>query len=424
MDKLQEILTDSNIQKFDHPDKALLEDLRRASGDFLEYVHDARWRERIESFNAKANYLSSLATVVCYHSLCQRYPSLFLDTQSTFLGAVQITFIAYSATVALNGTIGQVVNFFSYCAMSFDAFGAISSLFTSGSLLSTTSQAKALASQALDDETRYQLVAFIKLCNHRDASKKLQLNKNMRMCFKKFSGDCDLKYEEAKRLAFVIDHHLRKVFEAIWVIIAGVVFFFISFITFIIGTQPEDIFVSSIAVVGVTAIVLLYRQARRHPGIRRNLSKAWHSALKSALHRSSTAQEESQSVSELLNLPSTTGVDPGLQEHQEYHSIFGEGQSHAFAPNNSSAESQVDKGKRREMEAQFVTNWNSADPQSRPHKPGLDVLPAISNLGSSYTRRFQRTADPQDIDYATVQHVNAEFSLSGHAELPSYLEVR
>jgi len=284
---LQNTLTDSNIQKFEDSDKKLLSRMRTQYFDLMGDLLGPTWRYRIESFNVKAGYLASLATV------------------ATFLGGVQVSLVAFSATIAASSVVHHIVYFFSYCGLSFNAFGAIFALFTSGSLLSTTSKAKALTSEELDEEVKHQLVAFENLCDKDKgkATAQLQLNEEMRKCFEEFSSSCQRKHDKVKRLAFVIDHHLRDVFEVIWVIIAGVIFFFISLITFIVGTQPSGILVSSISAIGVSALGLLYRQLRRHPGIRRRLKKALglglnvkpEQVIAREDHRLHTVQEESSS---------------------------------------------------------------------------------------------------------------------------------
>jgi len=189
---------------------------------------------------------------------------------------VQVSLVAFTATIAASNAVHQVIYFFSYCGLSFDAFGAIFALFTSGSLLSLTSKAKALASEELDEEIKYQLVAFKKLCDTRTdrTTAPLRLNEEMRERFKDFSSSCEKKHDNAQRLAFVIKHHLQDVFDVIWVVIAGVAFFFVSLITFIVGTQATGVIASSVAAIGVSGLGLLYMQVYRHPGIRRRLKKA------------------------------------------------------------------------------------------------------------------------------------------------------
>jgi len=189
---------------------------------------------------------------------------------------VQVSLVAFSTTITASNTVHQIIYFFSYCGLSFDAFGAIFALFTSGSLLSLTSKAKALASEELDEEIKYQLAAFKNLCDtHKGKTDDLQLNKEMRKRFEDFSSSCEDKHDKAQRLAFVIKHHLQDVSDVIWVTIAGVAFFFVSLITFIVGTQRTGVLAASVSAIGVSGLGLLYMQVSRHPGIRRRLKKAF-----------------------------------------------------------------------------------------------------------------------------------------------------
>lgn len=62
--KLQNILTDSNIREFEDSDQKLLDHMRRQYIYLMDDLHGPSWHYRIESFNIKAGYLASLATVV------------------------------------------------------------------------------------------------------------------------------------------------------------------------------------------------------------------------------------------------------------------------------------------------------------------------------------------------------------------------
>jgi len=62
--KLLNILTDSNIQKFIELDQNLLDRTRKQYFYLMDDLQGPTWHYRIESFNIKAGYLASLATVV------------------------------------------------------------------------------------------------------------------------------------------------------------------------------------------------------------------------------------------------------------------------------------------------------------------------------------------------------------------------
>lgn len=174
------------------------------------------------------------------------------DNKAVFLGAVQISFIAYAAPSSSQPNhVQEAINVLSFCALLFDVLGALFALVTSGTLIVRASEAKRFTTtkQDLFDKILKLLNALTD--QHNEGH----------LAFE----DSHTPHIKAQRLAHLIDEHSHSYFDVLLVIIAGVIFFFASFFLFIISTQHIRGWLSTIVVVGTTTVMLLYMQTRRHP---------------------------------------------------------------------------------------------------------------------------------------------------------------
>ncbi|KAF8800310.1 hypothetical protein BYT27DRAFT_7342473 [Phlegmacium glaucopus] len=226
--------------------------------ELSDYLAQASWIERVETIQVQATYITSLAGV------------------AVFLGAVQIGFIAYAAALAPSSNlvesnpslVREVSDILSFCALLFDVLGALFALITSGTLLLRASEAKrfTIHKQKLCNDIVKALKTYKDIPGQRD---------NAQLSINRFRNDSQDYHRKAQEVAHLIDDHSGSYLDVILVIIAGVVFFFASFILFIINKQRLRVWVPTIAVAGATTMMLLYMQSRRRPAIGRVFLTLW-----------------------------------------------------------------------------------------------------------------------------------------------------
>ena len=259
-----------------HREKAIdtLNKLQNAYYELSEYLAQASWVERVETIQGQATYIASIASVVrsplfslfCQYHFYYCYFFLFIN-KAVFLGAVQIAFIAYTATIfptsKANSTVQDATNIFSSCALLFDVLGALFALITSGTLLLRASEAKKFTTtkQKLLNDIDKALAAFT------DPPQKAFDPQEAQSTFDLLRESGNEYHTKALRLAHLIDDHSQGYFDVLLIIIAGVAFFFASYFLFVVSTQPFRVWLPTIVVTGITTVMLLYMQTHRHPGI-------------------------------------------------------------------------------------------------------------------------------------------------------------
>jgi hypothetical protein len=257
-------------------DSALIAEVNHLAttyNEFIRLVLKSEVKQNAELKKARANFLTTQASVVralfsvknlSLHVFCYIF-------KATFLAAVQIGFIAFTAGVNAypSSTIQRVIDIFSFCAVSFDALGALSALTTAQTLLKVYSQAdQFMQDKSYVEERMYESLFHLQTPRAPEGGRGIE--QTMRVGEASRTTETDIEtirtlagavHAAVARLG-VLDHDLKNhAIEnnaALLIIIFGVICFFVSLIAFIINSQPKVVWVPTVVVVaGTTTIVLI-----------------------------------------------------------------------------------------------------------------------------------------------------------------------
>jgi hypothetical protein len=223
--------------------------------ELLNIILQSKVKEHAQIKKARADYLTAQASV------------------AAFLAAVQIGFIAFTAGVHDNptSTVQRVIDIFSFCAVSFDALGALSALTTAQSLLQVYFKSDQCMQYKSHIEGRMHKVLSdleqaLGVGVEGEPSPTIGLHKEIEEKLNNVKKDVEKNFVQVGRLNHILENHAVGSNEALLIIILGVICFFVSLITFIINNQPKAVWVPTIVAVAITTSIVLRNENRSQMG--------------------------------------------------------------------------------------------------------------------------------------------------------------
>lgn len=183
---------------------------------------------------------------------------------------MQIGFIAFTAGVHDNPTsaVQQVINIFSFCAVSFDTLGALSALTTAQSLLQVYFKSdQCMQYKSHVEGCMQKLLSDLEQALGPDGVPgPMGLEKDIEQKLKNLRNDVEKSFVQFGRLNHILENHAVGSNEALLIIILGVICFFVSLITFIIDNQPKAVWVPTIVAVAIATFIVLRNENRSQTG--------------------------------------------------------------------------------------------------------------------------------------------------------------
>ena len=173
----------------------------------------------------------------------------------------------------------RAIDFFSYCAISFDALGALFALVTARSLLKVANDANDIIQEKYHvDEAMGIVIENLQEFFIGVRPVEAKLKDLAKETVPALITKSENVFKRLRRLSHIADHHLGSNYEVLSIITCGMVFFFVSLIGFMINSQPLVVWLPTVIVVALTTSLLVWKEGNHHPGkfsaiIRRSVSR-------------------------------------------------------------------------------------------------------------------------------------------------------
>ncbi|KAK7471257.1 hypothetical protein VKT23_002665 [Stygiomarasmius scandens] len=224
---------------------------------FFTAIIEGRLDARSAAFKARAEYLTSLATV------------------ATFLAGVQIGFIQVTSQLDSDNLTQRVINIFSSSAICFDILGAIFALTVAHSRHEISHGAnhilleKVKINRTLGDV----MVQIQKDYGPEEWDKRLIGLESM---IEKLAEQVKETHRDLMRQDHILEKHSTGYTDVFLVIILGVLCFFVSLLGYLVHTQPQTVWIPTMIVVAVSTGQLMKNEWQNHPAKIRTWFKLLH----------------------------------------------------------------------------------------------------------------------------------------------------